>query len=100
LFAFFALLELRGAGGTEDGTAPLHVAPELFAVHGAHLTFEQTVISLLDCGNFPAPREGCLRGRSHGSILSTRRGILGDEPTFARITLIMDPCNLQEKTNR
>jgi hypothetical protein len=32
--------------------------------------------------------------------LSTRRGILGDEPTFARITLIMDPCNLQEKTNR
>jgi hypothetical protein len=32
--------------------------------------------------------------------LSTRRGILGDEPTFASITLIMDPCNLQEETNR
>lgn len=31
---------------------------------------------------------------------STRRGILGDEPTFASITLTVDPCDLQEQTIR
>jgi hypothetical protein len=32
--------------------------------------------------------------------LSARRAILGDALTFASITLIMDPCNSREKTNR
>jgi hypothetical protein len=87
-----------------DNSTRLHSAP--WACSGAQGGAGGTIVAIAQFGPRRSLRKHVvyavptLEGHLRCRYPSTRRGILGDEPTFASITLTVDLCNLQEQTNR